>query len=178
MEQKTFRPQSSRGQRRNVSWNIQQLVSAVANRYGREQGVFVNGAVQGIVSRQFYASHQFEQALRLHEEVPEEADPSSVFRIVFGDQHTDWRQFELSRKRAEADFVACAESMNAIPDLIGHVIYFALGCNLDYRRLPPRRVSLASVLAGISTNAVCATLISKVHALTDHEDYRYLTDLV
>jgi hypothetical protein len=138
----------------------------------------MNGALHGIVSRQFYAAHHFEQALRLSETLPEEADASTAFRIVFGDQDTDWRSFEVARKRAEANLVACAESMNVVPDLLGHVIYFALGCNLDQRKLLARNVSLGSVLKRISNDPACSALVRKLHVLINHDDYRYLSDLV
>ena len=71
--------------------------------------------------------------------------------------------------------MAFLQSLHSLSDIMAHAIYFALGLNLNKAtRLPPKRIYLQQVRALLSPGE----MTTRLQELIDHEDYRYLADIV
>lgn len=159
-----------------MTWNLQQLREDVRLLFGDEQREYLSPSLNSIVDRQTYARFHFQESQRILDDVLEGRDHKSVLcDLMFGADPSAHHEFANRRKHAEAHIVAFLQSLRSLSDILAHAIYFALGLNLrTTTRLPPKRVYLHRVLPMLPLDEMS----SRLRELIDHEDYRYLADIV
>jgi len=163
-----------------MAWNLKQLREDVERLYGAEQREWLSPCLDSVADRQFYARFHFQEGMRLLGEFLENRDDqSSLIMLIVGTDREQYEEFYIRRKQAEAHVVACMQSMHALSDTLGHVLYFATGQNLDPQtRLDPRRVSIFLAQAALKLDSAAAGVEALTKQLIDHPDYRYLVDVV
>ena len=125
-----------------MGWDLKQLREDVERLFGREQRDLLSPCLNSIVDRQYYARFHFQEGIRLIKEFIEHRDDQvSLTLLVVGANPQEQEEFCVQRKQTEAHVVACMQSMHALSDTLGHVLYFATGGNLD----PKRRLDLWKV---------------------------------
>lgn len=159
-----------------MTWNLEQLREDVRFLFGDEQRECLSPSLNSIVDRQTYARFHYQESKRILDEVLNGRDDRSVLiDLVFGADRNAQHEFAYRRKFAEAHIVAFLQSLHSLSDILAHAIYFALGLNLHKAtRLPPKRVYLHKVRALLPPGEVS----TRLQELIDHEDYRYLADIV
>lgn len=159
-----------------MAWNIEQLREDVTFLFGDEQRRFLSPSLNSIVHRQIYARFHFQESKRILGEVLEGRDQETVLSdLIFGADPDAYYEFASRRLHAEAHIVALLQSLHSLSDILAHAIYFALGLNLDEAsRLPPKGVYPRRVLR----LAPPGVMHDRLHALIEHENYRYLADIV
>jgi hypothetical protein len=106
-------------------------------------------------------------------------DQSSLIKLILGVNHEEYGEFYTRQKQAEAHVIACMQSMHALSDTLGHVIYFATGQNRDVNTcLDPKSISIYSIQAGLERDPTITEMRCLTKELTDHPDYQYLSDFV
>lgn len=159
-----------------MTWNLQQLREDVRLLFGDEQREYLSPSLNSIVDRQTYARFHFHETKRILGEVLEGRDHKSVLcDLIFGADPNAHHEFANRRKHAEAHVIALLQSLHSLSDILAHAIYFALGLNLcKATRLPSKRIYLHQVLPLLPPGKMTSLL----QELIDHEDYRYLADIV
>lgn len=163
-----------------MPWNLKQLRDEVERRFGVQQRELLSPCLDSIVARKFYARFHFQEGMRLIQEfLKDRDDQRSLIPLILGAEMEEYDEFYVRRKQAEAHVVACMQSMHALSDTLGHVLYFASGQNLDPEtQLDPRKVSIHSVRVALKRDPSAVALEKLVGILIDHSDYRYLADVV
>ncbi|MBL8373938.1 hypothetical protein [Accumulibacter sp.] len=159
-----------------MTWNLEQLREDVTFLFGDEQHECLSPSLNSIVDRQTYARFHYQESKRILGEVLNDRDDQAILvDLIFGANRNAHHEFASRRKFAEAHVVAFLQSLHSLSDILAHAIYFALGLNLHKAtRLPPKRVYLHKVQALLSAGEVSVRL----QELINHEDYRYLADIV
>jgi hypothetical protein len=159
-----------------MTWNLEQLREDVTFLFGDEQRECLSPSLNSIVDRQTYARFHYQESKRILGEVLNDRDDQAIlFDLIFGADRNARHEFANRRKFAEAHIVAFLQSLHSLSDILAHAIYFALGLNFHKAtRLPPKRVYLHKVQALLPPGEVSVRL----QELINHEDYRYLADIV
>lgn len=159
-----------------MAWDLEQLRQDVRFLFGDEQQRHLAPSLKSIVHRQIYARFHFQESKRILGEVLEGRDQQAVLcDLIFGADPDAYYEFANRRLQAEAHIVALLQSLHSLSDILAHAIYFALGLNLDKATmLPPKRVYLHRVLQLVPLG----NMRDLLHALIEHENYQYLSDIV
>jgi len=163
-----------------MRWNLKELRNDVEHIHGKEQRDILSPCLESIIDRKHYARYHFQEFERLITEfLKGKEDEVSLFKLVLGSDDEQNMEFYRCRKMVEANVVACLQSMHAISDILSHVIYFSLNMGSDSDlKLSPRKISLHNVKDKISNKPDYSKLFSLIEQFTNHQDYRYLVDIV
>ncbi|WP_428417368.1 hypothetical protein [Methylibium sp.] len=164
---------------RQQRWDLKQFRKDVEALFGRDQVALLNPCLASLHDRREFARMQYQEAERLCQDFMADRveDEDAVMLLALG-ASDDSGEFVHTTKRAEGHMVAFLESLYAMSDTLGHVIYFGLGANLDgATRLPERKVSLWTVANQLEGRSAVAGLAHAVNALTSHKDYVYAAAL-
>jgi hypothetical protein len=161
--------------RANRKWNLADLRAAVEGLYGAPQRAQVQQCLESLIDRQFFARMQYQAAMKMLEEffATQPANDEAMVNLAFGLDHNVHGEFVATNKRAEGHIVACIESMHAISDTFGHVLYFALGLDRS-PALTPHRVNLYRVARELSKSEDCSRLCRYLAKLTGSSGYDHL----
>ena len=163
-----------------MGWNLQELKDDVGLLFGKEQRDILSPCIESIISRKGYARYHFQEFKKLLTEfLKGKEDEASLFKLVLGSEEEDRMEFYHLRTKVEANVVACLQSIHAVSDILSHVIYFSL--NMDSHadlKLEQKKISLFNVKNKISKTSEYSSLFILVKQLIDHQDYRYLVDIV
>lgn len=107
--------------------DLMDLRKHIRRLYGMQQLCCINPCLVSLQNRQVYASFHFEQTTRpLREFTDSTKGRAHPVRLMIGQ---DRGEFLALVKQAEANFLACAQSMHAISQTLAHVLHFATGAN-------------------------------------------------
>ena len=155
-------------------WNWKTLIEDVERLYGRPQVQELHPCLQSIGRRQSHAQFHYQEAKRLiAEQIGERDDQAIAVDFIFMAGTEEYNEFHSQRRKAEAHIVACMQGMHAVGDILGHVLYFALGLNVR-SPLKPREVSINRVRGMLPMGDIA----TKLDELTSHPDYIYISDVV
>lgn len=163
-----------------MEWNLKSLLEEVSYLYGDTQRDLLSLCLYSIVDRQFYVRFHFQEGMKLLKKFLENKDdPNTLIMLILGKDEEEYSEFYLRRKQAEAHIVACMQSMHALSDTLGHVVYFATGQNLDAKTcLESKKISIFSTRKALKLDPTKAEIENLIRQLIEHSDYRYLSDIV
>lgn len=163
-----------------MTWNLKELKEDVEFLYGRHQRDLLAPCLASIVDREWYARFHLQEAMILLKEfLANRDDEISLIRLTLGSDELEQKEFYLRRRKAEAHLVACMQSMHALSDTLGHVVYFSLGMNLSaHEVLDARKISIHAVHALLKAETTTQYLKGLVNQLIEPTSYQYLSDLV
>lgn len=162
-----------------MKWNFE-LLEDVSCLYGNKQRDLLSPCINSINKRQFYVRFHFQEGMKLLKEFLENKDDqSALIMLILGNDEEEYNEFDLRRRQAEAHMVACMQSMHALSDTLGHVVYFATGQNLDVKTyLESKKISICSARKALKLDPTKVEIEDLITQLIEHSDYRYLADIV
>ncbi len=163
-----------------MKWKLKLLLEDISCLYGEKQRDLLSPCLYSIVDREFYVRFHFQEGMKLLKEFLEDKDDqSTLIMLILGKDEEEYNEFYLRRKQAEAHMVACMQSMHALSDTLGHVVYFATGQNLDAKTyLESKKISISSTRKTLRLDPTKAEIEDLIGQLIDHSDYRYFADIV
>jgi hypothetical protein len=159
-----------------MRWDYGPLGRATVALYGQEQYERLKPCLRSYKHRSEYAKYHFQQAREILAPVVEGQTKNRMVELIFDDDE-DSSAFDAAMFKAAAHVVACIQSMHAISDTVGHVMYFGLGLNLT-TKLKEGRVTLKGVADTLDGVADVAPLIAMLKDLMEALDYIYLEAVV
>lgn len=155
-------------------WDLEALRGAVEARHGQDQRDLLAPCVESISERQFFAAYHFHQGMERVKAFLETRDDRYAHIDLFLGSDEASQEFRTREMEAAAHLTACVQSVHAQSDILGHVLYYALGQNKDPSKvLKDRQISLASVFKQLPPSE----LRSCLGQLIDHPDYQHLSAL-
>lgn len=157
-------------------WNLGALRTAVEGLYGAPQRWRLQQCLESLIDRQFFARMQYQAAAKLLSEffADRSIDDEAMVNLAFGLDQDVHGEFMNTNKRAEGHIVACIESMHAVSDTLGHVLYFALALDRT-ASLSPHRVNLHRVADELAKGSDTKRLHRYLSKLTGAADYDHLS---
>lgn len=156
----------------NPKWNPpegakidrRKLIRDVHAAHGPEVAREFEVSLKSVFLRRDYAQYHFAEAQRLVldqvAQVNLSDDLMSAMKLVLPFDNAVFEDFQSRRFQAEAHLVALLQSLHAIGDTLGHVIYFARGMAAQEKtRLRERDIGLARVLGRLDAGDPLAQLL-------------------
>ena len=157
--------------------DLMDLRKHIRRLYGMQQLCYINPCLVSLQDRQVYASFHFEQTTRPLREFTDSTKgrANPVWLMVGQDKGV----FLALVKQAEANFLACAQSMHAISQTLAHVLHFATGANFLAISVQPPQIDLSTVRVALAKRGQpFAAIVRLVDELENHPDHIYLADVV
>lgn len=157
-----------------TTWNLAALKDAVRRLYGPTQEKALTPPLNSVVQRGAFARYHYSEAKRLlNAATAAHAEPSEMVQLLLGSDPAS-AAFQQARFEAAAHVTACVQCMHATADTFAHVVYFALGMNLNPETcLKPRQITITNVMKTLPVGPVRKL----INELVDHEGFRYLSAL-
>ena len=157
-------------------WRLQPLLDDVERRFGKPQRELLKPCVRSLASRHaFVRLHLDEADACLRDYVQEQVERLHPVEVMLNGGPSGLDALGARRQKAAANTVAAMQSLHAISDTVGHVVYFALGLNQDATTvLPPRGINLSSVTQKVGQHV----LLDPLQAISSGPGYEYLCDAV
>ena len=110
-----------------MTWKLDELRSHVERLYGSEQLSLLSPCLDSIVHRTHFAKYHLNEAMHLVTKFVDAHHELGVLaNLLLG---TNDPHFDSAMLNAGAHVVACAASIHATSDTLGHVLYYSLGMN-------------------------------------------------
>jgi len=90
----------------------------------------------------------------------------------------EWAILDDGLAMAEANVLACAQAIHTIPDSLAHVLYYALGLNLEASKLEHREISVGSVTKRLPANSDPYSLVLRLLSEFKEGHFKALSDIV
>lgn len=98
---------------------------------------------------------------------------------MIGFDQNEKNAFEDLRLVLAAHLIACIQSMHARSDILSHVLYYGLGMNKKPKqRLAAKDICAYQVQQKLKLLPEHRAIADRFQKLRNHDDYRYLSDLV
>jgi len=163
-----------------MRWNVKRLKGDVEKIYGEKQRRLLSPSIDSLIDRKSFARYHFQESERLLKNfLINKTDRHDLVKLVVGTDQEELNEFSQCLLCVKAHIVACLQSMHAMADILGHVVYYALGMNNDHKtRLNLRDVSIRSVLKKLTAYSEYKALTDKMSQLTSNDDFEYLSHIV
>lgn len=156
-----------------TTWHFNSTWEHVSALFGEAQLLLAKDSIQSLVYRQNYCRYHYKEIQRLTEAFEQEHLPNNILIEIYADE-TKWGAFNDYIIEAGAHAVAAVQSLHAIPDLLAHAVYFALGANLGINALKTDRVSISSVPGVLKANPIFQNLHGLLSAVNSGNDWDHL----
>lgn len=162
------------------TWDLQQLRDNVERMHGKEQLELLSPSLNSVAARGYHAMFHYQEAERLLSDfLAKRSDQISLIKLVIGFDQNEKSAFEDLRLVLEAHLIACIQSMHARSDILSHVLYYGLGMNKKpNQRLATKDICAYQVQEKLKLLPENRTIADRFQKLRNHDDYRYLSDLV
>lgn len=127
-------------------WHIKATRDLIRHRHGPDQLMIVRNAVRAATVRLDHARYHFKELRRL---LREHIDDKLVERDIYDlalPGAPGWDALEEGLVQVEANMIACAQAIHAIPYALAHVAFFSAGLNLLPKPIREDRLSLKVLL--------------------------------
>lgn len=162
-----------------LSWNLKQLREDVERLYGRDRVNQLSPCLESVIERAFYARYHYQEFQRLLKDyLSKHSSDSELFNAVFGSFESEDLFQEVSGQ-VQANIVACTQSLHAMADTFGHVVYYALNLEGDpSSRLSPRDITIFRVIKSIAKFSDADEVRAELSSIVEEGSFQYLSDLV
>jgi hypothetical protein len=156
-------------------WDLGKLRAEVHAAHGSEQLRLLKPCIDSVSERIAFAIYHYREAKRLMEPFASKVEESEIaaLNLLLGGQVDGLEaDFQTNRAHAAAHIVACLQSVHSLADILAHVIYIALGTNLDLTRKPlqERQIDATHVNDRLPPGAIKLAF----EGLVKHKDFVYL----
>lgn len=136
---------SNRGVIVMTTWDLQETRKTVERIYGRDQLQLIAPCLRSVADRQGYAYVHYQDFRKLLEDyLKSNAEHLPETFLYWTSLDGGQEEFDEFILRVGAQVTACVQSLHSIPDILAHVIYFAIGLNLD-NSIDAHKVNVGSV---------------------------------
>ncbi|WP_156111734.1 hypothetical protein [Vibrio navarrensis] len=163
-----------------MTWYIKDLKDYVSELYGEEQRQALSSSLDSIFENQDFARFHYAEVQRLIKEHMEGKNPAYdyVKLMLATDAETLNAEFEF-KLAYRANVFALLKNLHSISDFLAHVLYYAFGLNLCKQTfIKPDQLNLYHTKKSLEKIQITDELKALIDSLTNHNDYRYLRDLV
>ncbi len=144
-------------------WDRSKTQRLIQERLGRAQLEDAKHCLRSVDARMRHSAYHFQEAKALlRENIDECLDTEKLFNIALLVDLDGRQKLDKCLLKVEAHMIACAQAIHAIPDILSHVVYFALGLNLGHSPLKGRDVTLYKVIKALSVNPASYVAVTSV----------------
>lgn len=162
-----------------MTWKLADLADAVNSKFGADQRNLLVPVLQSITDRRGFASFHHQQARKLITPHLVDKDNADRLKLEVGVSADNGASYRIAKQQACARIVASLQSVHCLADTLAHVIYFSLGLNLSSHKAHKERdISLPWMEKVLGKLPDLGEISHAVVQLKDHEDFRYLDDVV
>jgi hypothetical protein len=161
-----------------LRWNTQATLDLLLNLYGKPQYVLASASLRSIIHRQEYALVHYQDVTSLvGAYIAANLSDKSLLRVSLGGNDVQRKAFNELMVRVGAYTTALVQSLHAMPDILGHAIYYTLAMNRDPEPLGERAISARSVLRRLSGPPELQTLHDLFAEFFQGGDFAHLNAL-
>jgi len=158
----------------SMRWDLAALRDNVQRLFGDDQRRIVSNCIRSVVDRREFSRYHYREAMRAIAAKIDGRPDYEVMAAMMGAYDKETGSFEDARFTAYLHIVASVHNMRAVADNLVHLVYFAIGMNLDKDTcIEERRISWNKVKESLGALGVRRDL----DALHSHEDFKYLAAL-
>lgn len=161
-----------------MTWDLNELTSQIKLKRGRDAYLTIKPYLNSVVERLEFARFHYHEAREClnHYMIDEFCERELLHLAAFNHgEDSELEGFHEARFKARAHVLACVQSLHAVSDILGHVIYHALNLNQVNRE---RDINIYKVRDRVKEFPDFKSLHSLVDALVRHDEYKYLAGLV
>ena len=127
-----------------MTWDMNKTRELLKLKYGNQQVLAARNAIRGSTARLDHARYHFQELRQLlKQHIDDQLPERHLLELTLVGPSAAVMNEVLTK--VEANMIACAQSVHAIPDAMAHVVFFAAGLNLKPEPMPDRYVSLRTV---------------------------------
>lgn len=163
-----------------MTWYIKELKDDVFELYGEEQRQSLSISLDSIFENHDFAHFHYAEVQRLIKGHMEGKKPAHDYikLMLATDAETLNAEFEFELAY-RANVFALLKNLHSISDFLAHVLYYAFGLNLCKQTIiEPGKLNLYYTKKSLEKIQITDELKALINSLTNHDDYRYLRDLV
>jgi len=130
-----------------MNWDLRKFRAGIAIKYGDEQLKLLEPSLNSIAEKQYYCSYHYHGAKRLQGAFLgfDRTSEMMAITILHSTSETEWSDKDEHYLNIRANLLACLLNLHSISDTISHVVYYALGMNLEEKPLNEGNISIGSV---------------------------------
>ncbi len=162
-----------------VSWNRNTLLHYAQTTQSESDLRKLDRAINSITETQLLCGYHYNSLRELLEEhMRNHPTEASLFMSRFSiDPEVNNRDFEFNLS-CRANIIAIVRTLHSLSDIVGCVIYFGLGLNLnDNTKLVETKVSMYNVKEKLKTLPKYTELLSLLNDLTNNPDFKHISRL-
>lgn len=161
-------------------WDIKETRRLIEYHHGREQLARARPCLRSMNERPRHARYHLQEIKKiLKTHMDDRLEKDDIFKLMFPLEMEGWDELNNWLMEAEAHMIACAQSIHSIPDILAHVIHFALGFNLGVKAPKDREINVRKVTASLAKHAPAYVTIEHIlRALKDNPSFVELNAIV
>jgi len=130
-----------------MNWDLKKFRAHIVNKYGGEQLKLLEPSLNSIAEKQHYCSYHYREAKCLQDAFlgADNTSERMLTAILRSACDTEWSDRDKHYLNIRANLSACLLSLHSISDTISHVVYYALGMNLEENALHEGAISIANI---------------------------------
>jgi hypothetical protein len=167
-----------------ASWNMKRLVEFCNVTFGKPKGELVSNVLVSLMWKlnlvRYHADESKEAITRLLGD-RKDVDPTEIVDLILeqGSGSEKGKSFYRMQFAAEANLIACAQSLHSMADIFGQVIYISLDLdNTLPKPIPKRMQYLHAVNDCMKKNSIGLSITMKLDELLESQEYCYLKDFM
>lgn len=171
-----------------MSWNIKELEDAVRNTHGDQYAEKIHDSLLSFAWKSEMAYlHAYEAEQILKEAVAatpgiKDQDPQQFAfarTVIFSAASCETGQnLRLAQFRVEAHIIASAQALRSLCDIICYVVYWAYKLDTEKKAPALNKLNLYSIFSVLKKFPQYATTASRVKAVADSQEFKYLNAYV
>jgi hypothetical protein len=163
-----------------MSWNLKALHENVEKLYGTEQKQLVAESSNSIIERQEYARFHFHEAVNTFNGYFENKKSlREAISLVFSKDASEAENFEFIKLKTQAHIFGFMQSLHSVSDILSHVTFYSIGFNISHKTsISVKRLYAHTLVNFLEKSSIYLHLASLLKELIEHEEYKYLADVV
>lgn len=163
-----------------MDWDRRKLFDLVRQRHGHSQAELLKPALISSVWKLFIAQYHADESKAILQRPIEHSTKEEYVeaaKLLFEQAAgTDkGREFALARFQAEANMIACAQSLHSLADIFSQVVYLSLNLDKNLNKpVPENKKYLFAVNKALSGLPRFSTLHRKINKLLKSNQFDYL----
>lgn len=167
-----------------MNWNRKELFDQVSQRHGEAQADLVKPALISSGWKLFIAQYHADESQAIIGKLISHSSKDEyveIVKLIFEQAAgTDkGREFALAQFQAEANMIACAQSLHSLADIFSQIIYFSLNLDKNLKNpIPQEKRYLFNINKAIANIPQFIKLHLELNHLLKSEQFEYLNAYV
>lgn len=148
--------------------------------YGTEQSELLRPSLSSVFWKFLMAKYHCEESVKaIQNSLPQNNDDEKIkiIKLIFltASNHENSKEFKLAKFCAEAHFIAFAQALHSVVDIMAQVIVFALNLNNDSDGRLSEKSNMHDVRKYLQSHADFTEIAAAIEELIESDQYKYLT---